>query len=59
MTHKEFVAERIKKRVEQIKEECEGSTLYGVPVDVDNADELVLCAYYLGREHQYEEDKEE
>ena len=43
----EEYTEFVKKLVENAKKEVDGSTIYGIPVDVNNPEELIASLYYL------------
>ena len=38
----------IKPQYEEIKEQCDGATLYGEPVNTEDMEQLVVAAYHLG-----------
>lgn len=38
----------IEKEAEKVREKIKGGTLYGLPVDMENLDMVILAAYWVG-----------
>ena len=50
----------IKEMAKKIKEKIKGSSICGIPIDLDNQDHVLIAAYFAGkREHMKNEYKRE
>jgi hypothetical protein len=39
----------IKKEAEKIKSEIQGGQLFGIPIDLEDANQLILASFYYGK----------